>query len=123
MVPFDFRKVLNATPFPLTSSPYFLFLVAGEIKARVDTIRGINCGFNALLQLNGKVNEIELILSNDAGPATITAWLDNPPKGLQIGPSQTVPSTLGLQLVRFDVANIARITLESRGELYLQTVS
>jgi hypothetical protein len=122
MPPFDFRQIPNDAPLPYTSSPYFLFFVHNETKARVNPARGINCGFDALLQLNGQANAIELIVSNDAGTATITAWLTGP-NGLQIGPNKSVPSKAGLQTVRFDETNIVRITFESRGELYLETVS
>jgi hypothetical protein len=120
MNPFDFRQIPNGAPLPLTPRD-FVFAVLGQSAARVNA-RGINCGFNAFLQLNLGVNAIELEVSNDAGTATMTAWFAGP-NGLQIGPTRSVPSTSGLQRVRFDVTDILRVTFESQGELYLQTVN
>lgn len=121
MTPFDFRaQVRNGAPLPLVEAD-FIFVVPSAFSARVNS-DGINCGQSAIMQLTSLANAVDLDVVNGAGTATITAWSFGS-AGWQKGPPRSVPSLPGLQHVRFDFTGVGRITFESKGELYLQTIS
>jgi hypothetical protein len=122
MTPFDFRAhVKTGDPFPLQETD-FMFGVSGAALAVMRLPDGINCGFDASLQLINPANAIELDVVNDAQTATITALFLGP-SGWQTGATKSVPGVPGLQHVRFDFTGIRRITIVSPGgELYLQTI-
>jgi hypothetical protein len=119
MAVFDFRTVPDGSPLPLQERD-FLFGVSGAASASVGP-DGISCGQKAVLQLTVSANVVELTVVNGAGTAVIKAWFFGP-TGWQLGGTELVPSAPGVRLVRFDFQGILRITFESMGELYLQTI-
>jgi hypothetical protein len=121
MTPFDFSvQTPNGNPLPLFEKD-FMFGVIGTSLARVDA-RGINCGRDATLQLTKDANVVELDVLNGSQTAVITAWSFGT-NGWQASPPKSVPSMPGLQQhIRFDFANILRITFKSHDELYLHTI-
>ncbi|WP_316395237.1 hypothetical protein [Bradyrhizobium sp. 33ap4] len=115
--PFDFTvEISNGDPLPVVT-PDFVFSVKNASTAHV-TADGIQCGYDAVLQLTRSVNTVELDVTNKA-QATITAWcvINNV---LQPTPGKVIPG--GAQTVRFDLEDIMRITFDTTGELFLHTV-
>lgn len=115
--PFDFTaEMANGDPLPVVTSD-FVFSVKNASTAHI-TADGIQCGYDAVLQLTRSVNSIELDVTNKA-QATVIAWCLNN-NVLQPTPSNVLPG--GAQTVRFDLENIVRITFDTNGELFLHTI-
>ena len=130
MGPYDFRKIVrDGEVFPIRKIPAFIFAVTGASHASVDGAIGISCGSEALLHLTRSANSIELDVVVGATGVSIGAWF-LAPGGWTLGPATaghpnpaTVPSSPGVQTIRFDFAGIQEIIFESRNfELWLQEI-